>query len=121
MKAAGIYHIDVQEADREKILARVRFDPDHAVYKGHFPGFPVTPGVCQLSLVKEVLEEKLREKLLLKTARNIKFLRMHDPATEAVLMLELRLQPAGKEIMVNAVLSGTADVYFKCRCSFVRS
>lgn len=37
----------------DTICFRVRMEGGHEVYKGHFPGNPVSPGVCNLQMVKE--------------------------------------------------------------------
>lgn len=35
----------ILEIDEEHVLARYRFRPEADFYRGHFPGYPVTPGV----------------------------------------------------------------------------
>ncbi|MDJ0869893.1 MAG: hotdog domain-containing protein [Myxococcota bacterium] len=36
---------EILELEPERVLSAVRFRPDAAFYRGHFPGRPVTPGV----------------------------------------------------------------------------
>lgn len=36
---------EIVELDRDHIVARYTFSPDHDFYRGHFPGNPITPGV----------------------------------------------------------------------------
>ena len=33
---------------------KVILNPDHLIYKAHFPGQPVTPGVCILQIIQEL-------------------------------------------------------------------
>ena len=35
----------------------IKLDPEHFIYKAHFPGEPITPGVCIMQIAKELLEE----------------------------------------------------------------
>lgn len=42
----------------ESILSIVSVDAGHKIFEGHFPGQPVLPGVCQIQLIKELLEKK---------------------------------------------------------------
>ena len=35
----------------------VRLLPESAVYRGHFPGYPITPGVCLVQIALELIEE----------------------------------------------------------------
>ena len=47
--------IDNYLAQEGHYAFRVRLDASHPVYRGHFPGHPVLPGVCTLQLVRECL------------------------------------------------------------------
>ena len=42
-------------------------------FKGHFPGEPVTPGVCILQIAQELLSEETELNLSLKKIKNAKF------------------------------------------------
>ena len=44
--------IDNYLAQEGHYAFRVRLDASHPVYRGHFPGHPVLPGVCTLQLVR---------------------------------------------------------------------
>ncbi|MFQ7386709.1 MAG: hypothetical protein ACLRM8_02525 [Alistipes sp.] len=46
--------IDNYLAQEGHYAFRVRLDASHPVYRGHFPGHPVLPGVCTLQLVGSV-------------------------------------------------------------------
>ena len=35
---------------------RVSLNASHIIYEAHFPGNPVTPGVCIIQIVKELVE-----------------------------------------------------------------
>ena len=35
----------------------LRLLPESPVYRGHFPGYPITPGVCLVQMALEVIEE----------------------------------------------------------------
>lgn len=65
--------------DSGDVVYDVRLDPKHFIYKAHFPGEPVTPGVCIMQMVVELLEDASGEKLGLETAKNIKFLQVIQP------------------------------------------
>ena len=38
---------------------RIALRPDSPVYEGHFPGFPITPGVALIAMVRELLESRV--------------------------------------------------------------
>ena len=58
--------------------ATVRLLPESAVYRGHFPGYPITPGVCLVQIALELVGEMADQvghdgKPRLVSAKNIKF------------------------------------------------
>lgn len=47
------FQIENVSRDGDAALCRVRLLPDCDVYRGHFPGHPVSPGVCNIEMVVE--------------------------------------------------------------------
>lgn len=69
--------------------AHIKLNKDHAIFKGHFPGKPITPGVCMVQILKELTAEITGEKLFMKTSNNIKFMSLINPTLSENLRLEL--------------------------------
>ena len=65
----GILYELVQADD---LGATVRLLPESAVYRGHFPGYPITPGVCLVQIALELIAEMAGQTGLV-AAKNIKF------------------------------------------------
>ena len=42
------------------IEAKIELNASHQIFDGHFPNNPITPGVIQLQIVKELLEFHLK-------------------------------------------------------------
>ncbi|MGI6222406.1 MAG: hydroxymyristoyl-ACP dehydratase [Prevotella sp.] len=57
----------------------VRLLPECFIYKAHFPGQPITPGVCTVQMAMEILAEYLGVKLRLTGVKNVKFLSILSP------------------------------------------
>ena len=58
--------------------ATIRLLPESPVYRGHFPGYPITPGVCLVEIALELIAEMAGQaghdgKVRLVGAKNIKF------------------------------------------------
>ena len=51
----------------------------HTIYQAHFPGQPITPGVCIIQIAKELLEEHLGRPLLIRAIKNVKFVGIISP------------------------------------------
>lgn len=80
-----LYNIKgMSEAD-ETVSFNVGFNPSCFIYKAHFPGNPITPGVCIVQTAKELLEEMTGRQLEIAEAKDVKFLNILSPsANDAV-------------------------------------
>lgn len=58
-------------------------NPDHLIYKAHFPGQPVTPGVCILQMLQELLSVEMGKQLFIKIIKNAKFISMMSPVADS--------------------------------------
>ena len=58
---------------------RIHLDSTHFIYAAHFPGEPVTPGVCILQIAVELLSEAIGRTVELVSVKNAKFLRVISP------------------------------------------
>ena len=100
MILGGDFFRMVQSA-REGDLWRVsvELNPGHEIYRGHFPGQPVMPGVCTLSMVKECVEEIVGKKLLLRTIRECKFLASILPQEHRTVEIEFSILPVEEALL----------------------
>lgn len=65
--------------DVDAMAYDIRLNPAHTIYQAHFPGEPVTPGVCILQIARELLEDLLQRPLAVKSVKNMKFLSVISP------------------------------------------
>lgn len=113
-----LYHIQRVAFTDGKLTASVTLNPEHAVFSGHFPGQPILPGVCQLALVKELLQRHLQKKLRLTQADQVKFMAMVDPRRTPELQMSIQLSEADGIHSVQAVLSAGDLVFLKSKARF---
>ncbi len=92
---------------------------DHRIYQGHFPGKPITPGVCEIEIVKEVVSDILEKNLMLSEAKNIKFTNIIDPNQISLLNLHIELDSTAEGAKVKAELFHEDTVYLVFRGFFV--
>lgn len=103
MLKALFYNItDKQQAETGELIYTVRYNATHGVFKGHFPGQPVVPGVFTLQIVHELAEEATGKKLRLTKAGKIKFLNMVVPHIGTELVFKLKITGDGNEYGVDA-------------------
>jgi 3-hydroxyacyl-[acyl-carrier-protein] dehydratase len=105
------YTITHWQAGAQMLRCRVRFNPAHAIFKGHFPGQPVVPGVCMIQLFKELLEQQLGKPCLLQHAGQVKFRQLLTPETEPQADLSWQATPEGYAI--QAVLKNDVTLLFQ--------
>ncbi|MET3731414.1 3-hydroxyacyl-ACP dehydratase [Moheibacter stercoris] len=75
----NFYTILESNTNENGLSVLVKIDKEHSIFDGHFPNHPVTPGVCTMQIIKELSEEHLGKKLMLKMARNVKFMAIINP------------------------------------------
>ena len=93
----SFYYIVSASVDGAEGQYTIRMNGEHAIYKAHFPGEPITPGVCILQIGLELLSSFTAEKLELKEVKNVKFLNI--------------LRPDGNDVSVNVrLMERTEDI-----------
>ena len=109
-----LYSIISRTCGEDRCDFTIELNPQHVIYKAHFPGEPITPGVCIMQIAKELLEEAVSQRLTLSCVKNIKFLRIISPSEITVLDYSLtKIVTEGDTVKVQVnVLSGE-DVYAK--------
>ncbi|SET25146.1 hypothetical protein [Prevotella sp. kh1p2] len=79
MKLLGtMFRIDRSGADS----CQLSLMAGHVIYRAHFPGKPVTPGVCIVKMLGELLELRLNTQLELREIRNLKFIAPISPVDD---------------------------------------
>lgn len=57
----------------------IQLDIRHAIYTGHFPGDPITPGVCLLQIAVELFSMLVGNEMAMKSSKSIKFVNIVRP------------------------------------------
>tara|TARA_R110000744_G_scaffold28787_1_gene69056 strand:+ start:106 stop:474 length:369 start_codon:yes stop_codon:yes gene_type:complete len=91
MLIEGLYTIETFNKTEEGISAQIKLNPKHKIFKGHFPGKPIMPGVCMIQIIKELTERSLGQELFLSVASNVKFMAIINPETDPILLIDINL------------------------------
>ncbi|MBF1394692.1 MAG: hydroxymyristoyl-ACP dehydratase [Prevotella histicola] len=81
----NLYKIIRKEGVGSVVNYAIELIPSCVIYAAHFPGEPITPGVCIVQMGKELVEELLSEqrstlcKLMITKVKNVKFLSIISP------------------------------------------
>jgi len=115
-----LFKITFSDHQEFAIHALLELDKNNEIFKGHFPGHPVLPGVCKLQMIKEVLEKTLTKHLMLKQADQIKFLRLIDPRVDNSLQVAITYTPGEhNQIKVTASIIALKEICFKFKGTFL--
>ncbi len=97
----SFYELKSYESEGNIFRSKITLNSNHEIFKGHFPGNPVTPGVCMMQIVKDLTEEFTGSKLFLKTASNVKFMAIINPFETPDLVMDLDINETEDEIKVK--------------------
>ena len=119
MQLKDFYKINNLEVDKNLATANITINKEHDIFKGHFPGNPVTPGVCMMQIIKELTEQIVEKKLMMQTSSNIKFMAIINPekTPDLVLTLDIRETETGYKVKNTTTFNET--VALKLTSNFI--
>ena len=92
----SIYKIIGKEDKGGVVDYTIQLIPSCFIYQAHFPGEPITPGVCIVQIGKELVEELLAEQtsksqtLEIIKVKNVKFLSVISPNETKQLVYQVK-------------------------------
>ena len=96
----------------------IELNDKHKIFKGHFPGNPIVPGVCMIQIVKEILSKLLKKNLFLSEGSNIKFISVIKPEINKILNIDYNIKQENNIFRVSAVISFEEKIFFKFKGIF---
>jgi 3-hydroxyacyl-[acyl-carrier-protein] dehydratase len=96
---------------------KIRLDSDHPIFKGHFPGQPVLPGVMILKIITSCVSLYQKRNLLISKVKQCKFLNFVDPIINPELFLDIEIYGTDSPLDVKAVLRSEEVVFSKVSIS----
>tara|TARA_B110000285_G_C15138291_1_gene628772 strand:+ start:3499 stop:3864 length:366 start_codon:yes stop_codon:yes gene_type:complete len=92
------YSVIQEELNEGTATFTITINDAHEIFDGHFPGNPITPGVMQMEMIKELLSRIVEKELSLVSIGNCKFLAILNPKERPSidLVLNYTLQEDGR-------------------------
>lgn len=108
---------NIQQADKYTI--DIELNPNHEVYKGHFPNNPIAPGVCLTQMVKETVEHITKKNLTMVTGDNLKFTAILNPVVNphVILTLSIKTKENGN-LQADSSVSAGGTNFFSIKASY---
>jgi len=103
------YSIKNQQTTERITLFDVILLPECSIYKGHFPGMPVAPGVCNIQMIKECVERITGKQLLLAYISQCKFTALITPQQHQELQIRIELIENTEDRPVKVITTISRD------------
>ena len=102
-----------------KFTVHVEINPAHEIFKGHFPGRPVVPGVCMVQILKEIMGEIFHSDFTMKEASQLKYLAILNPLEVNSFSVEISvLDEDANAIKISGVFQQKNLIFLKYKVTF---
>ena len=110
----NFYTLHSTKEENDTFIFSIELNKDHSIFQGHFPGNPVTPGVVQMEIVKELVQLSQEKELRLISMPSCKFIAILNPEKNAFVEVELKFSSTEDEsIKMSAVIKDEQTTYLK--------
>lgn len=92
---------------------RIKLNPAHEIFKGHFPGQPVTPGVVLIQMTTELTQNAIEQNVKLKQVINSKFLNVMNPEKNPEVTFKISITKDGQLYKVVTSADDEGVCFFK--------
>ncbi|MDR1561463.1 MAG: hydroxymyristoyl-ACP dehydratase [Dysgonamonadaceae bacterium] len=108
------YTLTSQSVTEETVHFEILINGTHFIYRAHFPGNPVTPGVCLIQICRELAEHYIGKKLFICNIESIKFLATINPLDNpSVSIIFSKILYEGDSYKVSAKITGNGILFAK--------
>ena len=112
----------IKSSDFEKKSFLIELLPNSIIYKAHFPGLPITPGVCIVQIATELLQEFMHKNIVLKTIANAKFLSIINPEEDKEIIFNIKkitIDEMENNVSVTIIVQNQSDkIYSKISLTY---
>lgn len=96
----------------EGVTYNISLNGECPIYQAHFLTMPITPGVCIIQMVEELLADYLKKDLQTAEVKNAKFLRVLKPTDEGIFVNFVQIQEQKQMIQTQAMVRDCSDTVY---------
>ena len=96
------FTITGKENGEGQVVYHIELNPNHPIFRGHFPGNPISPGVCNIGMIKVCAEEETGSNLFIGNLKQCKFSHLVTPGENKELDIVLKLEDTGDIVKIAA-------------------
>lgn len=94
--------ISTEIIDNEALI-ELELNPQHSIFQGHFPGHPITPGVCVTQMAVDLFSHIQQQEYMMTKAKSVKFLHIIKPEENPRLHYRMNWESiAGQQFRIKA-------------------
>lgn len=107
-----LYQIEHSQEDEGTKQFTIRLLKECPIYRAHFPGQPITPGVCIVQIAQELLEQIVGQTLEISEVKNVKFLHVLSPIDNPVAdIVFTTIEATGESVSAKAEVKDATTVF----------
>jgi 3-hydroxyacyl-[acyl-carrier-protein] dehydratase len=114
----SFYTVTNAESIDNSYRVSAELNASHQIYKAHFPENPITPGVCLLQMILEILNSKFERNLRFIKARNIKYLKVINPLENPKIEFIIQYKTENDLIIADISIESGETVFTKVSATY---
>ncbi len=106
------YIIGSEMGEKGTTIYHIRLNSAHVIFGAHFPNNPITPGVCQIGMVEELVSKLVNKKVKMSGISNIKYISTLSPTEHETLDVQISSIKMQKDELVAQCILYCPDCLF---------
>ena len=102
-----------RSTDQNRLEYKIALNAAHNIYSLHFPNNPVTPGVCLLAIVRELLSLEFGVEYTVREAAKIRYFKPVNPMENNRLTITIDITPTNSDCLLSATIADEKDTVAK--------
>jgi 3-hydroxyacyl-[acyl-carrier-protein] dehydratase len=107
-----------KEITNTTIEIEFKINPEHNVFKGHFPGNPIVPGVLEMQIAETILLDSLSIKATLFNVSNVKFSKPIYPNNISLYLCQISYTINEGFLECTIFIKGNFVIYMSMQCKY---
>jgi 3-hydroxyacyl-[acyl-carrier-protein] dehydratase len=114
MLIKNYYTVTGRHTEGDTSVFEISLNADCEVYRGHFPNEPISPGVCNIQMIKECAELVVCKPLIMNNLQQCRLTTLVTPLEHPNVEVRLQLTETENETFkLHATLGKGEDIYLE--------
>lgn len=119
MLIENYYKINDIIAGTGKTLFMVSLNSDCNVYKGHFPEKPISPGVCNIQMIKECAELIVGKPLFMHNLQHCRLTTLITPLVYPLVEVTIFMEKKADVYQLKATIGKNEEIYLELKAELI--